>query len=85
MKVRQWSFFYGALLACAAFGLLASTSAEVSEAPKRSSAAEVAFAGVAPSAAPPAAIAELGSMTVRGSRIVLLGSMTVTARRVRVA
>ncbi len=76
LKVKQWTFFFGALLACGAFSLLASP-ADVPEPAKRSSAAEIAFAATSE-----AVIADLGSMVVASARAEL-GSMTVTASRVR--
>ncbi len=75
LKIKQWSFFFAALLACGAFSLLASTPAGSSEPAKRSSAEEIAFASTGE-------VADLGSMIVASARVEL-GSMTVTATRVR--
>lgn len=75
LEIKQWSFFFGALLACGAFSLLASTPEDVAPPAKRNSGEEVVFASTSE-------VADLGSMIVASARVEL-GSMTVTATRVR--
>lgn len=76
LEIRQWSFYFGALVVCAVFSLAASTSSSDAATPQRGGAAAV-------QTAPAGEVAWLGSMVVEGTRIVDLGSMTVEAKRIR--